>query len=317
MPLFGKNKQSKRIPSISDETSLSDAGPNTTIPIESTKKDIGPKRYLPGGKLPTQDSRALLGPLFGFVILMVINVAIPLGLYYGLRNKIGVIYALIISGAPSILYVIYGIIRTGRLDVLGFVIGLSFILSGVVSVISGDERAALIRDSAVAAIIGGLFLLTLIPLRTKFLDNRPLTFKLAQGMLTNIKYSWIDRDGNPQEQDIMLWQWEHIRFFRISQYAQTAAWGFILIMELVACVLMVEVSDLSVDQIVMYNNIINACAISVMVTVSIVLGYYGGRLEQKIGKEWTAENDFSDEYDSEGAGLQRSHTTRTNDDTNV
>ncbi|KAI8146802.1 hypothetical protein BJV82DRAFT_665755 [Fennellomyces sp. T-0311] len=166
---------------------------------------------------------------------------------------------------------------------------------------SGDERAALIRDSAVAAIIGGLFLLTLIPLRTKFLDNRPLAFKLAQGMLTNIRYSWIDRDGNPQEQDVMLW----------------TAWGFILIMELVACVLMVKVSDLSVDQIVMYSNVINACVISVTVTVSIVVGYYGGRLEQKIGKEWTAVNDFSREYDSEEAGLQRSYSTRMNDDTNV
>ncbi|KAI8146801.1 hypothetical protein BJV82DRAFT_599913 [Fennellomyces sp. T-0311] len=34
-------------------------------------------------------------------------------------NVIGVIYALIVSGAPSILYVIYGIIRTGQLDVHG------------------------------------------------------------------------------------------------------------------------------------------------------------------------------------------------------
>ncbi|KAI8143363.1 hypothetical protein BJV82DRAFT_668984 [Fennellomyces sp. T-0311] len=67
-------------------------------------------------------------------------------------------------------------------------------------------------------------------------------------------------------------------------------------MELMGCVLMAEVSDLSVDQIVMYNLVINACMISVTVTVSIVVGYYGGRVEHK-------------------AGLQRSYSTRMNDDT--
>ncbi|KAI8140400.1 hypothetical protein BJV82DRAFT_520434 [Fennellomyces sp. T-0311] len=240
--------------------------------------------------------------------MMLIEVGIPLALYYGLRNTIGVLYALVISGIPPFLYVIFVAIRNRRIDVLGCIIGISFILSGVVSIVSGDERAALIRDSAVAAVIGGMFLVTLLPIHTKWLTIRPLNYIMAQQMMAAVKYKWTDKDGNRQEQNVMVWQWDHIRYFRISMYLQTAAWGVLLILELMACILMVQ-SDMTVDEVVMYNNILTSTVVAVMVSASIAAGIYGHMLEKRIGKRWTEENDFTEKYASRqqnGAGqIQR------------
>ncbi|KAI7883220.1 hypothetical protein K492DRAFT_159733 [Lichtheimia hyalospora FSU 10163] len=229
--------------------------------------------------------------------MMLIDIAIPLALYYGLRNVIDVIYALIISGIPPFLWVIVGFIRSRRVDVLGVIISLSFILSGVVSLISGDARAALLRDSAVTGVVGLMFLLTLPPIKSKWLTVRPLTFIMARQMFSEASYRWIDKDGNKCEMGVVDWQWEHIRYFRISMYAQTAAWGILLVMELVACVLMVE-SSLSIDNIVAYNNIITSVVVAVMVTLSILAGIYGHRVEKRVGTAWTKENDYTDYYEN-------------------
>lgn len=159
----------------------------------------------------------------------------------------------------------------------------------------GDARAALLRDSAVTGVVGVMFLVTLPPITTKWLTVRPLTFIMARQMFSEAAYRWIDKDGNNCEMGVVDWQWEHIRFFRISMYSQTAAWGLLLVMELVACVLMVQ-SSLSIDHIVAYNNIITSVVVAVMVTVSILAGIYGHRVEKRVGAAWTKENDYTDYY---------------------
>ncbi|KAI9499149.1 hypothetical protein BDB00DRAFT_924424 [Zychaea mexicana] len=205
---------------------------------------------------------------------------------YLYRRLVGLVISLVIQ-----------FIRKRRVDVLGCIIALPFILSGIISIVNGDARAALIRDSAVGAVIGGMFSVTLIPLRTKWLDIRPLTFIIADQMFSSVKYRWTDRDGNPQEHSIVYRQWEIIRFFRLSMYGQSAAWGFCLIMELVACVLMVEVSDLSTDDIVKYNNIIDGVVIGCYVIGSIYISHVGRKIVMRVGKKWTEENDFTDKFE--------------------
>ena len=172
----------------------------------------------------------------------------------------------------------------------------------------GDERAALIRDSAVAAVIGGMFLVTLLPIRTKWLTILPLNYIMAQQMMAAVNFKWTDKDGNRQEQNGVEWQWEQLRYFRISMYMQTAAWGILLILELMACILMVE-SSMSVDDVVMYNNILTSVVVSVMVAISIAARIYGHVLMKRVGKIWAEENDFTEKYErqrrSEAQACQR------------
>ncbi|KAG2220118.1 hypothetical protein INT45_006146 [Circinella minor] len=256
-----------------------------------------PTRFVPGGGIPKAQGKKMRRHLIGFLLMLVVQVGIPLALYYGLRNTIGVVYALVISGIPPVLWVIVNFIRKRKIDALGCIISLSFILSGVISIVTGDARAALIRDSAVGAVIGGFFLVTLIPINTQWLVLRPLTYIIGEQMMGGMQYEWTDRDGNLQQQSVVAWQFDHIRFFRWSMRLQTLAWGVFLVLELVACVLFVETTDLPTDDIVKYNNIINAVVISVMTTVSIIASLYGRKFVIEFGKEWTKENDFTEKFE--------------------
>ncbi|KAI9245847.1 hypothetical protein BDA99DRAFT_565729 [Phascolomyces articulosus] len=278
------------------------------------KKDetLSPRtRMIPGEKIPKNAIKALFHQLLSVLFMMVIQIGIPLGLYYGLRNKIGIVYALVISGIPSLLWVIVKFIMNRKIDILGCIIALGFILSGIISIVSGDERAALIRDSAVGAIVGFLFLITLIPLKTKWFVLRPLTYVVGENMFPNLDYEWVDRDGHSQQQHILDWQYEHIRFFRWSMRIQTFGWGILLILELIACLLFVEVSDMSTDDIVKYNNIINAVVISFMVTVGIIASWYLDKKEKIIGKQWTKENDFTDKFERQKRQQQEQEVEAT------
>ena len=174
---------------------------------------------------------------------------------------------------------------------------MKYILYANINII-GDPRAAVIRDQAVGAVIGIMFLITLIPLRTKWVDVRPLTFIVAYQIYEDINYRWTDCDGVRQEQNILYWQWDHVKIFRKSMYTQSFLWGFFLVGGLVACVIMVQLTDLSINQIVMINTIIHAgLTAGVMVIVSTVFYVYSRRAGTQIGKDWTAENDFTEYYD--------------------
>ena len=111
--------------------------------IESNKrtdngsKDDEPTRLVPGGKMPKTQGNQMVKRLVSVILMLLIQIGIPLLLYYGLRNKIGVVYALVISGIPPFLNVIYGFIRKGQVEVLGCIISVSFILSAAVSIVSG------------------------------------------------------------------------------------------------------------------------------------------------------------------------------------
>ncbi|ORY94923.1 hypothetical protein BCR43DRAFT_494824 [Syncephalastrum racemosum] len=263
--------------------------------------------YLPGDPIPNK--RKFIGKqVIALCLLMLIDVGIPLALYYGLRNVIDVLYALIIAGVPPFLWVVWGFLRKRRIDALGCIIGLSFILSGVVSIISGNARIALLRDGAVTAVVGVMFLVTLPPIKTRWFINRPLTYIMACQMYSELSgYRYIDKDGNQRQIKVMDWMWEHIPFFRYNMYVQTGAWGVLLVLEFVAVVLMVE-STLSIDDIVKYNNIITSVVVAVMVTFSMACGVLNRRYEIKIGKVWAEEHDYTDQYMPQPQRHQRQET---------
>lgn len=105
---------------------------NKQVKIEAYSEN----RHVPGGKIPNL-GKWILRQMMALALILLIDVGIPLALYYGLRNVLDVLYSLIISGIPPFLWVIYGFIRHRRIDALGLIIGLSFIVSGVISLING------------------------------------------------------------------------------------------------------------------------------------------------------------------------------------
>ena len=70
-------------------------------------------------------------------LMLIINVGIPLALYYILKIWLSPLVALIISGIPPLLHVFYVFWKRRRIDVLGCIFVAGFIISAVLSAISG------------------------------------------------------------------------------------------------------------------------------------------------------------------------------------
>lgn len=74
------------------------------------------------------------------VLLLVVDLAIPLAIYYIFRIFTTEIIALIVSGIPPLLRVVYILIRYRRIDILSCIFVVSFVVSGVLSIVNGKQR---------------------------------------------------------------------------------------------------------------------------------------------------------------------------------
>ncbi|CEG83555.1 hypothetical protein RMATCC62417_17456 [Rhizopus microsporus] len=228
------------------------------------------------------------------IVMLVIDVGIPLAIYYGTKDAIGPLIALIISGIPPLLHVIYSFIRHRRLEILGCIFVVSFIVSAVLSLITGDVRLTLLRDSSTTALISVMFFVTLIPLQTKWFDIKPMVYLISQQMFANAPpITWVDQSGQEQSSPRLTFVWEHVKMFRTYCYVLTFAWAVILMGEFAAKVIMIK-STLDIDHIVLYGNII---IITVSVTMALITSFSSRLIRKRsvvLVQEWMKENNYRD-----------------------
>lgn len=228
------------------------------------------------------------------LITLVIDVGIPLAIYYISKRYISILIALILSGIPPLLSVIYTFIKRKRLDILGCIFVVSYIVSAVLSLITGDVRLALLRDSTVTALISVMFFVTLIPLKTRWFTVRPLIFMITQQMFSNTPpLTWVDQEGKECSQPLIDFNWEHISLFRKFCYIITAAWSVVLMGEFIAKIIMIE-STLDIDRIVLYGNIILIVVVVTMTSSTMVGSHYLRKRSRATIAEWMKVNDHKD-----------------------
>ncbi|KAK4511080.1 uncharacterized protein ATC70_012290 [Mucor velutinosus] len=226
------------------------------------------------------------------VLMLVINAGIPLALYYILKIWLSPLVALIISGIPPLLHVFYVFWKKRRVDVLGCIFVAGFIISAVLSAISGDARLTLLRDSTITAVVGALFLLTLVPIRTKWFTVRPIVFLFTQQlMIEQPPVEWKDKEGNDRSMKRSEWIWYNSAFYRKFCYIICGAWGVLLMAEFVAKVIMIK-STLTLDQIVLYSNIMVIVVVVGMTTATLVFSSYLGKRIIKDSEAWAKDNTF-------------------------
>lgn len=157
----------------------------------------------------------------------------------------------------------------------------------------GDIRLTLLRDSTTTAIVSLMFFITLIPLKTKWFTIRPLIYLFSQQMMAESPpVDWTDIEGKKHSVERMEWIWQHCSIFRKYCYILCAIWGVMLMGEFVAKVIMIK-SSLTIDQILLYGNII---VIAVVVTMTIGTTIASRFVRLRITaqfKEWRKENDFT------------------------
>ncbi|CDS10489.1 hypothetical protein LRAMOSA03165 [Lichtheimia ramosa] len=224
-------------------------------------------------------------------------IGLPIALYFGLRNILGVPYALLISGIPPLLYVIITLILQRRLDFLGILVVLAFILYAVISLVTGDERATLLRESSITLLIAVLFMLTLIPLRTRWLNIYPITWSVIKRAYydTVMPYHWRNEHGDRHEMPFSDFLWSYIPKARTYNYMLTAAYSVALTADFVARVIMIEATDMPVDQVVLYGNIILGVLIGVVAIATIWALY----LIQASCVKWAQANDYTEQYNKD------------------
>lgn len=160
----------------------------------------------------------------------------------------------------------------------------------------GDARAALLRDSAVTMVIAALFASTLIPIRTERLSIYPLTWSISRKMVyDNVQpYHWRDQHGIRHEMPFSDFLWSHLPVVRKGSYLLTGGYAIGLTAEFVIRVIMIEATTLTVDQIVLYGNII----VIVVVVVMTTFGVYLSIAIRNKSLQWAKDNDYTAHYNS-------------------
>jgi hypothetical protein len=166
-------------------------------------------------------------------------------------------------------------------DALGVVIILGFVLSAVISVIDGDPRVLLLRESIVTCATGVVFLVTMIPIRIGQWVNKPLIYGVTKQMMSvlpPVKYVY---NGQVIEETRIEFSWKWSREFKKGMLIMNAAWGVILILEFVAKLIM-YFSSLTVDQMVLYGNIVLGVTLGSMGIFNV---FYGRRIRLRTIEE--------------------------------
>ncbi|MET9271811.1 VC0807 family protein [Kribbella sp. NPDC003557] len=132
--------------------------------------------------------------------LLVVDIAIPLVLFYGLK-ALGAsdLTALLVGVVPGLISSAVSLARTRRTDLVGMAVVISMVASTVVAVMGGDARLLLVRNAWISLPFAGL---TLWSLR----HPQPLTYVVTRAMFAP-RAAVMDRlwETNARFRD--AWKW--------------------------------------------------------------------------------------------------------------
>lgn len=100
------------------------------------------------------------------------------------------------------------------------------------------------------------------------------------------------KDGEAIEQTPTQFSWEHVKFFRNGMRMLTAMWGIALMLEFIARLIM-YFSTLTIDQLVLYSNVVLGVILGSMGVFTII---YSHHLRTKVR---VAVREILDRYASE------------------
>ncbi|MGZ0153180.1 VC0807 family protein [Kribbella sp. WER1] len=132
--------------------------------------------------------------------LLVVDIAIPLALYYGLK-ALGVsdLTALLAGVIPGLISSAVSLVRTRRTDLVGMAVVVSMVAGTVVAVIGGDARLLLVRNAWISLPFAGI---TLWSLR----HPQPLTYVVTRAMFAP-RAALMDELWETDERFRHAWKW--------------------------------------------------------------------------------------------------------------
>ncbi|MFJ7076348.1 VC0807 family protein [Streptomyces sp. NPDC098781] len=187
---------------------------------------------------------------------LIIDVAVPLGAYYILRNGFGMstLMALGLSSVVPAVRTGWGVWRTREVNGLAALILFVNVVSLLLSFVAGDPRLMLAKDSAVSSTIGIGIIVSVV---------------LGKPMMTAGMKPWVVKGDAGRE---AAWARLHAGSarFRRAERVFSLVWGVVLLAECV--VRIVGAYTLPVDTMVWVGNVIMAVAMGLGFLVSGALG---------------------------------------------
>eukprot|EP01117_Protostelium_nocturnum_P011870 TRINITY_DN4331_c0_g1_i1.p1 TRINITY_DN4331_c0_g1~~TRINITY_DN4331_c0_g1_i1.p1 ORF type:complete len:349 (-),score=82.36 TRINITY_DN4331_c0_g1_i1:15-929(-) len=233
------------------------------------------------------------------LLLLVVDIALPMTLFYILEKYMEPLYALILASLPPLMKMIFFAIVKRRLEVTGFLVIFGFGASVMIATLTHNPRMLMLEKSFVTLIIGLFFLVTLIPLKFPIccgarkgerFEMRPLNYLFIKQMFPLGNIWVVETNQEKREEDKFQWLWREISSFRVGCYVSTAYWGCFMSLEFVAK-LMLIFSPMSLDALVLWSNVLGLSALGVAFTINILVSRYGIIKMKKDVNNWALIND--------------------------
>jgi hypothetical protein len=231
-----------------------------------------------------------------FLITILVDLILPLVIYFSLQKRIKPVYALLVAGVPPLLMVIIKGILSRTFDALGFLVFIAFLLSSIVAVITHNPIVLLLEKSIITGILSVIFGLTLIPFRCCHCRFQiyPLAYYFYQDLVPtkrtevglsdsifedeqeiiddqheNNKISVVELSHKEEVAQVYKWIYTHCESFRISCYLITSIWSVGFLLEFLGRLSLILVR-LSVNKIVIYGHVILSSITVLMILLTII-----------------------------------------------
>ncbi|UJR32949.1 hypothetical protein I4U23_020412 [Adineta vaga] len=229
-----------------------------------------------------------------FLITILVDLLLPLVIYFSLQKLIKPVYALLIAGTPPLIMVIIKGIISRTFDALGFLVFIAFLISAIVAVITHNPIVLLLEKSVITGILSIIFGLTLIPLRCfqQRFYIRPLAYYFYQDLvptkrievglpdsLFEDEHEMFDEQHEgeltitkltPKQEvaQVYAWIYAHCSSFRSACYMITSIWSIGFLLEFLGRLILIVI-HLKLDKIVIYGHVILTSVTIICITLTI------------------------------------------------
>ena len=221
-----------------------------------------------------------------FLLTILVDIILPLLLYFTLQKHVKPVHALLIAGVPPFVMVVLKGIISRTFDALGFLVFFGFIISGIVAIITRNPVILLLEKSLVTGLSSIIFGITLIPFDccNNRCRIRPLAYYFYQDLVpTTAAQLGLPSNFFSDERDVLIskrsdkeevakvysWLYDQCSSFRSSCYLITAIWAIGLLSEFLGRLTLILV-HLSVNKLVIYGNVILSSVTILCIILTII-----------------------------------------------
>ena len=257
-----------------------------------------------------------------FILTILVDVILPVVIYFSLQKRIKPVYALLVAGTPPLAMVIIKGFISRTFDALGFLVFIAFLISAIVAVITHNPIVLLLEKSIVTGILSIIFALTLLPLSIcrKWLHTKPFDYYFYQdlvptkrhevGLPENIFDNELEnldehddeiptiRNLSTKEEVAKVYEWIyfHCSSFRTACYLITSIWSTGFLFEFLGRLLLI-IFRLKIDKIIIYGHVILTSVTIIMILLTIICITKERKLTLNFIDKW--KNDHFNVYQSQ------------------